>query len=154
LLVGGERPEDALEPWTLALSARAAQLTTRKLERVYQQMASLPALMNDFFSHYDVILSPVVSAPAPLLGRYGPSVAADVLMQTMFDWVSYTPLHNMAGIPAISLPLFASSDGLPIGSMFSANRHQEDTLLGLAYELESAAPWRDRWPPLSVMNSA
>jgi amidase len=68
----------------------------------------------------------------------------------MFDWIAYTPLQNMAGTPAISLPLFTSADGLPIGSMFAADRGQEDMLLALAYELEAALPWHARWPAVSV----
>jgi amidase len=116
------------------------------LERAYQQMVRLPAQLNDFFSRFDVVLSPVTNAPPPLLGTYGPTVPTEQLMSTMFDWVAYTPLQNMAGTPAISLPLFQSSEGLPIGSMFAADRAQEDVLLALAFELEAALPWAERWP--------
>jgi len=56
----------------------------------------------------------------------------------------------MAGTPAISLPLYTSSAGLPIGTMFAVDRGQEDMLLALAYELEAALPWHARWPTLSV----
>jgi len=149
-LPGGGRLEDVIEPWTLALGLRAARLPTTALERVYQQFARLPAQLEEFFSRFDVLLSAVVSAPPPLLGTYGPSVPAEQLMPAMFDWVAYTPLQNMAGTPAISLPLFQSSAGLPIGSMFAADRAQEDMLLALAFELEAALPWAERWPKHSV----
>ncbi len=75
-------------------------------------------------------------------------------MSSMFEWVAYTPLQNMAGTPAISLPLFQSSDGLPIGSMFAADRAQEDVLLALAFELEAALPWAERWPRHSAARMA
>lgn len=120
------------------------------LERAYQQIARLPVQLNEFFSRFDVVLSAVTSAPAPLLGTYGPTVPTEQLMSTMFDWVAYTPLQNMAGTPAISLPLFQSSEGLPIGSMFAADRLQEDLLLSLAFELEAALPWAERWPQHSA----
>ncbi len=149
-LIGGARLEDALEPWTLGLAARAQALPSTALERAYRHLAQLPAQLGDFFGRHDVVLSPVVSAPPPLLGSYGPSVPTEQLMATMFDWVAYSPLQNMAGTPAISLPLFESRDGLPIGSMFAADRGQEDTLLALAYELEAALPWAARWPRHSV----
>ena len=145
-LIGGARLQDALEPWTLGLGARAERLPTSALERAYRHLAQLPAQLADFFTRCDVVLSPVVSAPAPPLGTYGPSVPTEQLMARMFDWVAYSPLQNMAGTPAISLPLFESRDGLPIGSMFAADRGQEDTLLALAYELEAALPWAARWP--------
>lgn len=149
-LLGGGRLEDAIEPWTIGLGQRAERLPTSALERAYQQIARLPAQLNEFFSRYDVVLSAVTSAPPPLLGTYGPTVPTEQLMSTMFDWVAYTPLQNMAGTPAISLPLFQSSEGLPIGSMFAADRGQEDVLLALAFELEAALPWAQRWPEHSV----
>ncbi|MBB3224939.1 amidase family protein [Pseudoduganella umbonata] len=153
---GVRRLEDALEPWTLALGSRAEMLSPAALEAAYRQLAGLPARLADFFTRHDVLLSPVASTPPPLLGTFAPTVPAATLMETMFDWIAYTPLQNLAGTPAISLPLFAASDsdapggGLPVGSMFSADRGQEDMLLALAYELENAQPWHARWPAVSV----
>lgn len=153
-LLGGRRLEDALEPWTLALGRRAETLPTSALERGYAQLAQLPAQLADFYSRHDVLLSPVVNAPPPLLGTFGPSVPGERLMQEMFDWIAYTPLQNFSGTPAISLPLFAAADGLPIGSMFATDRGREDVLLALAYELEAAQPWRERWPAVSVATAS
>jgi amidase len=147
---GRGRLERVLEPWTVGLGLRADGLPTSALERAYQQIARLPDQLGDFFTRYDVALSAVVSAPPPLLGTYGPTVPAEQLMSSMFEWVAYTPLQNIAGTPAISLPLFQSSEGLPIGSMFAADRGQEDLLLALAFELEVALPWSHRWPRHSV----
>src|SRR5690606_26188954 len=149
-LLGGGRLEGALEPWTVGMGMRAERLPLSALERAYQQIAHLPAQLNEFFSRFDVVLSAVTSAPPPLLGTYGPTLPTEQLMSSMFDWVAYTPLQNMAGTPAISLPLFQSSQGLPIGSMFAADRGQEDMLLALAFELEAAQPWAQRWPKHSV----
>ncbi len=153
-LVGGHRLEDYLEPWTLALAERAAGLPTSALEHIYGQLARLPKQLSDAFAQFDVLLSPVLGSPPPLLGRFGPSVPAATLLTDMFDWIAYTPLHNLAGIPAISLPLFQGSGGLPVGSMFSADRGHEDRLLALAYELEAARPWADRWPALNAVGAA
>ncbi|WP_158080844.1 amidase family protein [Pelomonas sp. KK5] len=153
-LAGGHRLEDHLEPWTLALAERAARLPTSALEHIYAQFARLPATLAEFFTRFDLLLSPVLGAPPPLLGRYGPGVPAATLMPDMFEWIAYTPLHNLGGIPAISLPLFQSTEGLPIGSMFSADRGQEDRLLALAFELEAACPWADRWPALNATGAA
>ncbi|MCD9030458.1 hypothetical protein LDO32_01750 [Luteimonas sp. Y-2-2-4F] len=149
-LIGGRRLEDALEPWTLGLGERARGLPTRALEAAYAQIAGLPGQLSAFHATHDVVLTPVVSAPPPPLGTFAPDVPLEALMQTMFAWIDYTPLQNMAGTPAISLPLAMSGGGLPIGSMFAADRGQEDTLLALAYELEAAAPWAGRWPAHSV----
>ncbi|WP_062352808.1 amidase family protein [Pseudoxanthomonas mexicana] len=151
--LGGRRIEDACEPWTLGLAERARRLPTTALEAAYRQIATLPQQLASFFSRYDVVLSPVTNTPAPPLGTFAPTLPVDALAQSMFAWIDYTPLQNMAGTPAISLPLSHSGTGLPIGSMFAADRGQEDTLLTLAYELEAAAPWADRWPAHSVAHS-
>jgi amidase len=64
--------------------------------------------------------------------------------------VAYTAIHNVAGTPAMSVPLGASVSGLPIGVQFAARRGDEATLLALAYELEAAAPWAERWPGIAA----
>lgn len=48
----------------------------------------------------------------------------------------------------MSVPLFRTSEGLPLGSHFAASLGREDVLLSLAYELEAAAPWVDSYPTL------
>ncbi|MFO1187867.1 MAG: amidase family protein [Alphaproteobacteria bacterium] len=57
-------------------------------------------------------------------------------------------MHNVAGTPAMSVPLHWTAEGLPIGAQFAAGRGREAMLLALAYELESAKPWIDRHPPV------
>jgi amidase len=138
--------EDILEPWTLELAEWGLQLDGEHLERAFAHATQSSAAMSAFFGTHDAILSPVVRTPPPRIGQLAPTRPLAQLMPEMFDYVSYTPLHNLTGHPAISLPLFVSRDGLPIGSMFAAARGREDLLLSLAYELERECPWADRWP--------
>ncbi|MFP2957794.1 hypothetical protein ACLEPN_08175 [Myxococcus sp. 1LA] len=49
----------------------------------------------------------------------------------------------------MSVPLHVSDDGLPIGTHFAAAPGAEALLLGLAYQLEAARPWHNRWAPYS-----
>jgi len=56
----------------------------------------------------------------------------------------YTSVYNIAGLPAMSVPLNWNGDNLPIGSMFAGRFGDEVTLLQLAAQLEQLAPWRDR----------
>ena len=53
----------------------------------------------------------------------------------------------MTGQPSIWLPLGLSSDGMPIGMMFTARYADEATLFRLAAQLEQARPWSGRYPP-------
>ena len=63
-------------------------------------------------------------------------------------FVPYTPLANMTGEPAISLPLHWNGDNLPIGVQLMAAYGREDVLLRVAAQLEQARPWVDRLPPV------
>lgn len=146
--VAGRR--DMLEPWTLQLAQAVRRIEVAQLETVWRHVTDLDRLLSGVFQGYDVVLSPVLKTPPVERGALAPTRPFDALFDDMFDYVSYTPLNNLAGTPAISVPLFRSHSGPPIGSMFSAARGQEDLLLSLAFQLEEAAPWHDQWPPISV----
>lgn len=90
---------------------------------------------------YDVVLTPTLADPPPPIGHLDPTADYEQIIGRLQDWVAYTPLHNVTGEPAISLPLAQSVDGLPVGMMFSADIGQEARLLELGYELEEARPW-------------
>ena len=65
-------------------------------------------------------------------------------------YVGYTPIQNVAGAPAMSVPLHWTADGLPVGVQFAGRAGGEATLLGLAYQLEEAQPWAHKRPPVSA----
>ena len=72
----------------------------------------------------------------------------DMPVGTAVEWVPWTPLANVSGQPAISLPLAWSPSGLPIGMMFTAAFGREDLLIRIARQLELAQPWGHRTPPV------
>ncbi|KRG44213.1 hypothetical protein ARC20_08745 [Stenotrophomonas panacihumi] len=148
---GGERfAADALEPWTHGLAHyHRTHCGVAELEQAYAMLAALPPAFHAFHQRYDVVLTPTLRTPPPRLGELAPDRDFEALMPAMFHWISYTPLQNLAGTPAISLPL-GHAGALPVGVQFAADSGQEPLLLQLAAELEQAAPWRDRWPALSV----
>jgi Asp-tRNA(Asn)/Glu-tRNA(Gln) amidotransferase A subunit family amidase len=93
-----------------------------------------------FFGTHDVVLTPTLADETPRIGHLAPTDYHQVI-ERLIDWVSFTPLQNVTGEPAISLPLTQSADGMPVGMMLSADMGQESLLLELAYELEEARPW-------------
>ena len=61
----------------------------------------------------------------------------------------FTPVFNASGQPGISLPLYQGEDGLPLGVQLVGRPAGEAALLGLASQIEAAAPWVGRRPPVS-----
>jgi amidase len=93
------------------------------------------------FADQEVVLSPVVAQRTPALGRLSPEVGYDTLIERLAAHVAFTPLHNVAGLPAISVPGDLDADGLPTSAMLTASWGDERTLLELAFELEQARPF-------------
>ena len=94
------------------------------------------------FDHYDVLMNPTVAMPVPELGFIGPEVAFDTALERLKWFIPFSPIQNVSGTPAISLPLAQSKNGLPIGIQLASAMGADRTLLELALELEEAAPWR------------
>jgi amidase len=68
--------------------------------------------------------------------------------------VAFTILFNLTGLPAISLPLHRTAEGVPIGVQLVAGPWDEATLIRLASALEEAAPWADRRPDVERLAAA
>ncbi len=144
----GLKPEDVLEPWTVGLADLFNKMPKDALATSLAYFDKVERQVATFMGAYDVWLTPVLAAPPPKLGEQAPTVDFDTLYQRTVDYVAYTPVHNVAGTPAMSVPLGMSKSGLPIGSQFAAAKGNEAMLLALAYELEQAAPWIGRQAPV------
>ena len=147
------RARDVLEPWTLGLAELHAKRPPGAMESALAYFDRLSGEFDAFFGDIDVLLTPVAGAPPVSIGEQAPDLPFDTLMERVIEYVGYTPQHNAAGTPAMSVPLSISPDGLPIGSQFSARVGRERMLLELAFELEEARPWAERWAPNSVVRS-
>ena len=142
--------EDLLEPWTLGLAGRRHALALPETAAAFAQVARSADALDRVFGRHDIVLSPVTATPPPALGTFDPSGDFDALWIAFWRYTSFTPLQNIAGTPAITLPLGMSGDGRPIGAMFAAGTGHDRTLLALAVALEEGYAWRDRWPALSA----
>ncbi|MGE3143683.1 MAG: amidase family protein, partial [Hyphomonadaceae bacterium] len=140
--------ESLLEPLTLQLADHYARAPHDAFENAVASLRAVQPRYDAMFAAQDVLLTPVLSAPPPPLGYLAPTLPFDVGFARVMDYARYTPLANVAGAPALSLPLGWSGAGLPIGAHFMAARGDERTLLELAYELEIASPWAMRRPPI------
>jgi amidase len=138
-----------LEPLTLELAAHAQAQGAAELEAAITRLRQVENQYASMFSAADIYLTPVLAKPPVPLGQIDGAQGMAVFA-TLSDYVGYTPLQNVAGAPAMSVPLAWSAGGLPIGIHFSAPLGEERRLLEFAYELEQAQPWASRRPPVNA----
>lgn len=150
--LGRNLDPDTLEPVTLALYERSRQLGLADKTRVDQWINRISRQLGEFFTHYDLLLTPTTATPTPELGTINTNrpISVEQYFEESFGFVPYTILNNATGTPAISLPLCQWSDGMPAGMHFMAPIGEEGWLIRLAAALEHAAPWVDRRPHIHV----
>ena len=151
--VGCAANSEHFEPWTLELAARGAALSPDRIAEVVRILGEAAYALEAFFGRWDVLLSPVLSHPPKKIGEHATDLPYDILFERVAANAAYTPVFNVSGSPAMSVPLNWTTDGLPVGAQFAAPVGAEARLLGLAYQLEQARPWADRWPPNSAVVS-
>jgi amidase len=146
----GKPAEESLEPFSLGLVNLARTAPADALPKALARLQADADAYGPWFdkNRFDVVMSPVLNAPPPPLGFVGPSAPYDTLVERLIAYVGYTPYHNVAGAPAMSVPLNWTEAGLPVGTMFAAKPGQEGLLFQLAYQLEAARPWAQKAPPI------
>ncbi|PKV97135.1 amidase [Amycolatopsis echigonensis] len=142
--------ETTLEPVTLASYRYGLQVTADEFVRGLAIRNQVSRTFARHFACYDVLLSPTLPEPPVPLGVYGEG--ADQLdglgwLDRVLDRSPYTAAANVSGVPSMSVPLAADA-GLPVGMQFTAAFGREDLLFRLAGQLEKAAPWAHRKPPV------
>jgi amidase len=166
----GRRPRAGdLEPETAALAAGGRALSAEDLVLARVELEQASRGVAAFFERHDALLTPTLARPPVRVGalaarsheRLALRLVArlgsrrllerlfDELGSRSFDATGNTMLFNQTGQPAMSLPLHFSRDGLPIGVQVVGRFGAEATLFRLAAQLEQAAPWADRAPPLA-----
>jgi amidase len=139
LTFGNTFDRSRLDSLTLGLRRHTSRNIAR-LPAAIVRLRSARRRSAKFFATYDALLTPTLADETPQIGYLAPTDYQQVI-DRLLGWVAYTPLQNVTGEPAISLPLAQSANGLPVGMMLSADIGGEARLLELAYELEEARPW-------------
>lgn len=130
-----------LDPFSQGLAAHYRKRFLKTPMMLYR-LNRTAQLYAQALQQYDAVISPVLAHAVPEIGHLHPDTDFDTMFERLVRYVSFTPLNNAAGSPAISLPLGSSPNGVPIGVQFQAAHGDEKTLLELAYELELAQPFR------------
>jgi amidase len=148
------RPQpDQLEAVSRQIMAEADALSAMDLLRLLDAQNRVSRKVGTFFTDYDVLITPTLAQLPPEHGTLSsdrPGYTVESWLRTLFDVGPFTVAFNLAGQPAISLPLGMSASGVPIGVQLVAGYGREDLLLRLAARLERELPWADRIPPHAV----
>lgn len=140
--------EGLLRPLTRWLSERGRAVTGPELGLAIGEMRRLAAATLEALAPYDLVLTPTLAAPPLPVGalRDDDDPAADFEAQKAFT--PWTSAWNVTGMPAISLPLHRTPEGLPVGVMLAARPAEEELLLAVSARIEEAVPWSHRRPPV------
>ncbi|HEY4451625.1 MAG TPA: amidase [Solirubrobacteraceae bacterium] len=122
-----------------ALAARTLELLSRR---------ELARWGRDF----DILLTPTSAILPPQAGSV---LAAQHAApgEPVFDVVAsvaFTAFGNVTGLPAASLPLHWTEEGVPVGVQLTAGPWQEARLISLCAQLEQAMPWAERQAPVAA----
>jgi amidase len=134
-----------LEPINRLLAEQARATPSPEYGAAIMELQTIARRVVSFWNDYDVVVTPTLAMPPVPIGWTWEDTDGDPLLafsrQTLFT--PYTPLVNVTGQPATSLPLHWSGDGLPVGVQFIGRPFDEATLIRLAAQLEEARPWLD-----------
>lgn len=169
-LLRGRPVSGLVEPATRGLDMIGRCITAAEHEAALRYLHRASRGIGAFFADHDLLLTPTLGSPPVRIGALQPRSVEQVVLRVMgllragpvmkrlralewvapriFDFIGFTPVFNVTGQPAMSVPLVWSRDGLPIGMHFVARYGDEATLFRLAGQLERARPWADRRPPI------
>jgi amidase len=117
-----------------------------------RSVASLQMLARrivSYWSDVDIVLTPTLALPPVPIGWQNAVEGAIPQLLRNTEFTPFTAIANLTGLPAMSLPLHWTDDGIPIGVQAIGPPAGDALLLALAAELETARPWADRRPPIS-----
>ncbi len=144
----GLLPND-LEYVTATVVGRGQDTPASELLQAIHTIHRLGRQVAGFFEDYDILLSPVLLTPPVPLGTLDmASPDTSTYATNLSNYFGFTNLFNVTGQPSMSVPLYWTAGGLPVGLQFTAKFGHEALLFRLAAQLEQAQPWQDKRPPI------
>jgi amidase len=138
-----------LEPSTRQMAAGGRYLVPpARRRRVLARRARTTARITALWDEFDVLMTPALARTA-IAAEGGYGRPAPLAVDIAGRFTPFTPLFNLTGQPAVSIPAGLGSDGLPLAVQLVGRVGAEDTLYSLAGQIEAAAPWAQRRPTVS-----
>jgi amidase len=154
--LGGPLDRSKIEPLTAQMEEIANAQSGTDLLIAMDYLRRLSRVVLAFWQDHDVLITPTLAKPPIEIGALRPAEGEPPIQMLINSatWVPFTPVFNVTGQPAISLPLHQSQEKLPVGVQFVGPPAGEEMLIALAAQLEQARPWADRRPPVHVDTTA
>ena len=150
--------DDELEPITASMVRLGRTVPMMELAKANNAFITAAIIYEHFLDagQFDLTLSPTLHRAPDPLGTMALTADPAAMGAAVAGFAPHCALFNQTGCPAMTVPLHwtkptpTAPGGLPIGMMFGARYGREDLLLSLAGQLERAAPWAHRKPPVWV----
>jgi amidase len=136
-----------LEPLNAALAARALATSSAEYLRGYSLLQQYGRRVAAFCAGYDVVLTPTLALPPVPVGWVREPEDPWEQYARAIEFAPFTAPVNVAGLPAVSIPISWTQEGLPVGVQLVASANEEPVLLRLCAQIEEARPWADTHPP-------
>ncbi|TQL48540.1 amidase [Homoserinimonas aerilata] len=137
---------ELLEPLTRWLVERGRELPARRLVEALAGLAQFERSVIRQFAPYDAIVTPALAMTPRPLGWYD-SADGEKNFAQQVQYTPFTSFVNVSGLPAVTLPVHQTDDGLPMGIQLIGRPGGEATLLAIGAQLERRIGWQRRHPP-------
>jgi amidase len=167
----GRKPTTAdVEPTTYTLGLLGRAVSAGEFVEAMRCWDHCARQMGTYFNKYDLYMTPTTAFPPAMIGEVQPSSSEKKLMKMVntlelgrllkatgivdqmaeksLERTPFTQLANLCGLPAMSVPLHWTSEGMPCGIQFVAGFGREDLLFRLAAQLEAARSWLNKKPKI------
>jgi amidase len=137
-----------LEPLTRQMAAAGRWLVpARRRDSLRAKREATAARIMRLWTDFDVLVTPGLARTA-LAAEGGYGKAAPLAFDMAGRFTPWTPVFNLTGQPALTIPAGIGADRLPLSVQLVGRRGGEATLYALAAQIEAAAPWSDERPAL------
>jgi len=144
---------EELEPLTAQMVEVGATLSALDYVNAVAYIRAFSRRVMAFWEKWDVVLTPSLALPPVEIGALAAKDGEPPLQALLnaAGFTPFTPIVNVTGQPAISLPFEVTDAGLPVGVQLIGPAEGDALLLSLSRQLEDARGWTDRVPDLAAL---
>lgn len=135
---------ERVESLTRWLVERGRALDARRLVTALAELSEVERRVIRSFAGFDAVLTPALAQTPRPLGWFDAEDGERNFMQQV-QFTPYTSIANVAGLPAITLPVWHEGD-LPMGVQLIGRPGGEHVLLSIGAQLERRLRWHRRHP--------